>query len=89
MIPFYVVRRGINANPIINYKGGVVKKGGLLKMLVDHIVSIVGWGVDDKGDEYWFVRNSWGHRWGENFDCGDTAALRSTSTARFVLVFVC
>jgi cathepsin X len=59
------VAAGINAMPILKYKGGVIKTGGLIDMLVDHIVSIVGWGVDKEGDEYWIVRNSWGQYWGE------------------------
>eukprot|EP01082_Thalassiosira_pseudonana_P001825 g1295.t1 g1295 contig10:1799826-1801134(+) len=59
------VAAGINADPLVDYKGGVVKEGGLVDMFVDHIVSIVGWGVDEEGDEYWIVRNSWGQYWGE------------------------
>lgn len=54
------VATGVNAIPLLDYKGGVVKKGGYLDMIVDHIVSIVGWDVDEEGDEYWIVRNSWG-----------------------------
>ena len=54
------VAAGINAMPILKYKGGVIKEGGITDMLVDHIVSIVGWGKDEEGDEYWIVRNSWG-----------------------------
>lgn len=59
------VAAGINADPLLDYKGGVIKEGGLVDMIIDHIVSIVGWGVDGNGDEYWIVRNSWGQYWGE------------------------
>ena len=58
------VAAGINAMPLLEYKGGVIKDASLLDMIVDHIVSIVGWGVDGAGDEYWIVRNSWGQYWG-------------------------
>ena len=59
------VATGINAEPIVEYKGGVVKDRNILHKLINHIVSIVGWGVDEDGTEYWIVRNSWGQYWGE------------------------
>jgi cathepsin X len=68
------VAAAINADPILNYKGGIVNDTSLLHMLVNHIVSIVGWGVDDGTTTtssspnpipYWIVRNSWGSYWGE------------------------
>ena len=55
------IAAGIDAVPILDYQGGVVK--GMCQG-VDHIVSIVGWGVDN-GQKYWIVRNSWGEYWGE------------------------
>jgi cathepsin X len=58
------VAAGVNAEPLVDYKGGVVKDRSFLHKLVNHVVSIVGWGVED-GVEYWIVRNSWGAYWGE------------------------
>ena len=31
---------------------------------MNHVVSLVGWDRNDKGEEYWIVRNSWGRYWG-------------------------
>ena len=61
------VAAGINAEPIVAYKGGVVlaKDHSIIDMLVNHVVSIVGWGVNEDGTEFWIIRNSWGQYWGE------------------------
>ena len=46
------------------YTGGVFSQY-VATTSPNHEVSIVGWGVDDQGAEYWIGRNSWGNYWGE------------------------
>lgn len=52
---------GIDAEPLLDYTGGVIATAG---QTVNHVVSVVGWG-SDSGGRYWIVRNSWGTFWGE------------------------
>lgn len=50
----------VNAEPIVEYKGGVYSDDSKSQQ-TNHIVSIVGWGVDEEtGEQHWIVRNSWG-----------------------------
>merc|ERR1719411_1658202 len=55
----------INAEPIVDYRGGIFTDGTASRF-TNHIVSIVGWGMEEEdGVKYWIVRNSWGQYWGE------------------------
>ncbi len=63
----------INADPLRDYPmkdDGTFWEGGVLdddmaSTQTNHIISITGWGKDDKtGKDYWLVRNSWGEYWG-------------------------
>ena len=58
------VAAGVNAEPILDYDGGIVQDDNILHKMINHVVSIVGWGVEDD-TEYWIVRNSWGQYWGK------------------------
>ena len=56
---------GINAEEIVDYTGGVLDLPHQLKM-INHIISVVGWGYDGAiNKQYWIIRNSWGSYGGE------------------------
>jgi cathepsin L len=44
------------------YTGGVVTTG--CGTTVDHCVLITGWQTNEKGQNYYLVKNSWGTSWG-------------------------
>ncbi|KAF8069393.1 hypothetical protein HT031_001508 [Scenedesmus sp. PABB004] len=56
---------GIYATSALDkYAGGVFAQDTGGRAEINHVVSVVGWGVAD-GQEHWIVRNSWGEPWGE------------------------
>ena len=58
------VAAGIDADGLDQYTKGIIKDTPLYE--INHVVSIVGWGVEKKTKtKYWVVRNSWGQYWGE------------------------
>jgi len=57
---------GIQATPTFDeYKGFEVYGEKIETPDLNHEISILGWGIEDDGTEYWIGRNSWGNYWGE------------------------
>jgi len=48
------------------FEGGYIYSEYIDFPSINHIVAIVGWGLETNGTEYWIVRNSWGTPWGED-----------------------
>ena len=51
-------------NKFEEYQGGIYEEFTWFPM-INHEISVVGYGVEDDGTEYWIGRNSWGTYWGE------------------------
>ena len=52
------VKASVNATPLVDYHGGIIRNLMLRNQGHNHGVSIVGWDVDkDSNEEYWVVRN--------------------------------
>lgn len=68
----------------MGYKGGILGPECGCSGQIDHLVAVVGYG-NEKGKEYWIVRNSWGESWGEKgyvrFEMGkDVCEMTSFAT---------
>jgi len=45
------------------YTGGIYSQNK--EPMINHVISVAGWGTAPDGTKYWIGRNSWGTYWGE------------------------
>ena len=48
-----------------NYDGTTIYSEKVRFPLINHEISVVGYGINEAGEEYWIGRNSWGTYWGD------------------------
>ena len=48
-----------------NYDGTTIYSEDVKFILLNHEISVTGYGITDDGEEYWIGRNSWGTYWGD------------------------
>ena len=60
-----VVSVAVDANNWSFYSGGIMKHTHCGTRL-DHGVTLVGYGTQANGSDYWIIKNSWGTRWGNS-----------------------
>ncbi|VAH35662.1 unnamed protein product [Triticum turgidum subsp. durum] len=48
-----------------HYMSGVYTGSSSCGQNLNHFVTVVGYGTDGGGQEYWLVKNQWGTTWGE------------------------
>lgn len=74
----------IDAEPLDNYRGGLLRFDPTHLTRTDHVVTLVGFGVEG-GVPYWLAKNSWGEAWGElgylRLEAGKNALGIETSCA--------
>ncbi|KAL7714859.1 Cysteine proteinase ACP1 [Entamoeba marina] len=59
---------GMDASPVafqLYQKGTVFSSSKCKRRIMNHCVTLVGYGTNDEGTPYWIVRNSWGTSWGD------------------------
>uniref|UniRef100_A0A2P2I625 Crustapain n=1 Tax=Hirondellea gigas TaxID=1518452 RepID=A0A2P2I625_9CRUS len=49
-----------------SYGGGVYYEPNCDSWYSNHAVTVVGYGTESSGEDYWIVKNSWGSSWGES-----------------------